>query len=528
MRIALKKLSFSLVMLLILGCLSGCSHGEKQERIANLDASKLKLYEGVSPSIEVNSDKSNVALNKKINSIIALYMGSNEAIVYGKKSKIDIDNLDVKAFSQNGRSFVPVRFVSEALGAKVAWNQKDNEVQIEKDIIKIKLNINNKIMKVNDKEILMDVAPTIKEKRTFIPLRYMANALEMNIFYQEGLIVISQLDYKLDVIGDKELLDKLFQEMKNTKALELLKGAKNWAYQLQGLDLENGIDQLIQSKYDVLVIEPVRTEKLSLDFDTKAMVKRIKDSKGSDGVSRKLVIAYINIGEAEDWRWYWKWSSNDKKSWPGYIIGGDPDGWSGDYPVAYWDKDWKNLCIYGGASSKADGYSSLLEEAIEDGFDGVYLDWVEGYSENIVMEKAKRDKVDAKGEMISFLSEIRKYSKSKKEDFLIIQQNGVELYKGFPEVFDYIDAVAQEAIWYDGSSFDDWEDPAGADMIQNRETSTTYIENLKKYMEKGKVVFNVEYADKFKKEALKRSKENGFIPYCSKRPLSKLVELEEK
>lgn len=91
---------------------------------------------------------------------------------------------------------------------------------------------------------------------------------------------------------------------------------KFWGYQIGEIDNVAGdaVDKLVASKYDMLVIEPTRTDwdlqtdgtfKGSPSFDTKGMVQRLKESKASDGVHRKLVIAYIDIGETEDWRWYW-------------------------------------------------------------------------------------------------------------------------------------------------------------------------------------------------------------------------------
>jgi cysteinyl-tRNA synthetase len=321
--------------------------------------------------------------------------------------------------------------------------------------------------------------------------------------------------------SDKEQLDTTEVDL-NTSPLVLLKNAKSWAYQLQEIEIDGSVDAIVNSKYDVVVLEPTRTCKGNEDFDTKEMVQKIKSSTGGNSKDRKLVFAYINIGEAEDWRWYWKWDMNNKNSQPSYIIGSDPEGWEGNFPVAFWDKNWKDIVIYGSEQTMADGYSSLLDEALLDGFDGVYLDWVEGYNEEMVKERGKKDGVIPKKEMVKLLRELRKYSKERNKDFMIIQQNASDIYKGFLEVFQYIDAIAQEAIWYDGTSFDDWNDPTGADISQSYDLSNYYVKNLKKYLEKQKIVFNVEYADKYKNEAIKLSMDNGFIPYCSKRPLSKL------
>src|SRR5579862_5206924 len=114
-----------------------------------------------------------------------------------------------------------------------------------------------------------------------------------------------------------------------------------WAYQIQKLNSSGAIDALVRSSYDLLVVEPTRTDwsdDASRKFDARQMVARLKGSKAGDGVHRKRVIAYVDIGEAEDWRWYWTWSKKWPKGkpkpadWPSYVAIADPDGWSGDYP----------------------------------------------------------------------------------------------------------------------------------------------------------------------------------------------------
>jgi hypothetical protein len=121
-----------------------------------------------------------------------------------------------------------------------------------------------------------------------------------------------------------------------------------WAYQIQDINAPGAVDSLVASHYDMLVIEPTRTDWSSDDknFDTRGMVTRLKNSQASDGTHRKLIIAYVDIGEAEDWRWYWTWSKDwdctgdPPAAWPDYILACDPDGWTGNYPVAYWDPLW--------------------------------------------------------------------------------------------------------------------------------------------------------------------------------------------
>ena len=104
-----------------------------------------------------------------------------------------------------------------------------------------------------------------------------------------------------------------------------------WAYQLQDISRPGAVEALVDSHYDILVLEPTRTDWSSDDkfFDTRGMVAQLKSSKASDGVHRKLVIAYLNIGQAEDWRWYWTWSTgwdctgDAPADWPDYILACD-------------------------------------------------------------------------------------------------------------------------------------------------------------------------------------------------------------
>jgi cysteinyl-tRNA synthetase, unknown class len=290
--------------------------------------------------------------------------------------------------------------------------------------------------------------------------------------------------------------------------IKSLKDVKYWTYQINGDYSEEEIEKIVKSKYDMVVLEPTRTSKETADYGTVGMVKKIKASKAHDGVSDKIVLAYVDIGEAEDWRCYW----DDIKKTDDIIIGTDPDKWEGDYPVAYWKDKWRSIVVNG-----------LINEAVTDGFDGVYLDWVGGFTEPMVIEKASADGVDPKKEMTRFISEICSFAKSKNSNFLIVQQNAPELAINNSEVFKYVDAIAQEAVWYDGTAFEDWDSPDACDKKNERSMTEEYLKNLKIYQNEGKVVFNVEYADKHADEAYKLSRENGFIPYCTRRALSELT-----
>lgn len=102
----------------------------------------------------------------------------------GSKDVI-VDNnvtvIDAAALIKNERTFVPYRALAEAFGAKVEWNEKDRTVTTEMDGKKVVMTIDKKEYKVNDKEMTMDVAPYIANDRTMVPVRFVAEALGFKV-----------------------------------------------------------------------------------------------------------------------------------------------------------------------------------------------------------------------------------------------------------------------------------------------------------------------------------------------------------
>ena len=123
----------------------------------------------------------------------------------------------------------------------------------------------------------------------------------------------------------------------------------------------------------------------------------------------------------------------------------------------------KDTCGNNQNSSPFGDYNSVIDEVIKDGFDGIYLDWVEGFENNAVIRAANNQGKDAKVEMINFIEEMKDYAANRTTLFFIIQQNGSALANGHPELFSIIDGIAQEGIWYEGDATDNWNDPDGYD-----------------------------------------------------------------
>ena len=77
----------------------------------------------------------------------------------------------------NGRTQVPVRFVSEALGAEVSWEGSTKTVTISQGDKEIKIVIGKKDYTINGEKSLMDTEALLKEDRTFVPVRFVSEGL---------------------------------------------------------------------------------------------------------------------------------------------------------------------------------------------------------------------------------------------------------------------------------------------------------------------------------------------------------------
>lgn len=78
---------------------------------------------------------------------------------------------------KNERTYVPVRFVSEKLGGEVSYNHENKEIIITKDNKKITLYLDSQNAKINGKDYKLDDKIYLKEARTLVPLRFISEAL---------------------------------------------------------------------------------------------------------------------------------------------------------------------------------------------------------------------------------------------------------------------------------------------------------------------------------------------------------------
>ena len=141
----------------------------------------------------------------------ALYVGSNKAFVNDVEQQIDTENANVKVFVENDRSYVPVRFISENYAGQVEWVQELQTVNINFADRKISLTIGVPEIIINGEKKALDVAPIIREGRTFLPLRACTEAIGKEVFYSKGLILISDIPDILHETWDADIVDILIE-----------------------------------------------------------------------------------------------------------------------------------------------------------------------------------------------------------------------------------------------------------------------------------------------------------------------------
>lgn len=93
--------------------------------------------------------------------------------------------LDVDPIITEGRTLVPIRAVSEGLGASVLWDQRTKTVTLYNKSMTINLKIGDKKALVNNETVYLDVAPVIIDGRTMIPIRFISESFGAQVDWDE-------------------------------------------------------------------------------------------------------------------------------------------------------------------------------------------------------------------------------------------------------------------------------------------------------------------------------------------------------
>jgi cysteinyl-tRNA synthetase len=150
----------------------------------------------------------------------------------------------------------------------------------------------------------------------------------------------------------------------NSNDITEISQAANFLYMINSVNYaskQDFIDAVSATSYDVVIMDLFHNE----EAFTPAEIQQLKTKY--NGGSR-LVVCYLSIGEAEDYRYYWQAGWNTDK--PGWLGAENPD-WPGNYKVNYWDLEWQAI-IFGNDDS-------YMKRIVDAGFDGAYLDLIDAF-----------------------------------------------------------------------------------------------------------------------------------------------------
>ncbi|WP_254508477.1 MJ1477/TM1410 family putative glycoside hydrolase [Anatilimnocola floriformis] len=250
---------------------------------------------------------------------------------------------------------------------------------------------------------------------------------------------------------------------------------------------------------------------LDADFsgDTPWELADIRAIRG--GQADRKVIAYTSIGEAEDYRKYWRneWINNGKLSTsaPAWLGQENPD-WKGNFRVKYWHAEWQKIIL------------TSIDDALSRGFDGVYLDIVDGFE---TFEKEGADFIDDRinpetkqsyrRDMVDWVKTIAARARAKNPTALVIPQNGSQL-SAHSDLLEVISAIGIEDLFTNGNK------------LQPKAHTNEVLSHLKKLATANKPVLLIEYPKSAERQTMakKLAVANGFVWLLTDRALKTLGE----
>jgi len=150
----------------------------------------------------------------------------------------------------------------------------------------------------------------------------------------------------------------------NANDILQLSDAQNYLYLINSASYktrDSFLNAIALTNYDLLIID-LFYDNMPFSADEIQLLK----TKANGG--KRLVLSYLNIGSAENWRYYWR--KNWKLNSPTWLLK-KYAGYDNEIYVQFWNPEWQKI-IYGNDTS-------YLKKIINAGFDGAYIDNVEAY-----------------------------------------------------------------------------------------------------------------------------------------------------
>jgi cysteinyl-tRNA synthetase len=273
-----------------------------------------------------------------------------------------------------------------------------------------------------------------------------------------------------------------------------MSAVRRWGIQLRYLNRK----ALAESPFDMIVIDHAPHPKQNV-VEMPFTGSDIEPLKRKPEGARRLVLAYLSIGEAERYRYYWKPEWDAPQTRPAWL-GMENPNWPGDYQVTFSNPEWQRI-IFG----TPDSYLDRITAA---GFDGIYLDRVDAYQD---VEEASPGAAD---DMTRFVVRLADYARRINPSFLIVMQNAEELLTS-RTLSGRLDAIAKEDLMY---GFGNTETANPPPMLRG---SLSYLRRGKR---QGLTVFVLEYVTAPEKISAVRAlaEREGFVMHLTERLLGTL------
>ena len=284
--------------------------------------------------------------SQSLSGVVALKVDNPNAYAKGAKTYVDTANLDIKPIVQNGRTLVPVRFISEKFGANVGWEDATQTVTVRTKTLDISLQIGSVQMLVNGEAVTLDVPAQTIGGRTLIPLRALVEALGKQVFWDDrGLILIGSdvmhypaetIDRIIDLLDIRVQLDgqemKFFDSEVYEYDVQIAKGAET-----PTVSVISGKEAVVTQGNPATVTVGDKT--YTINFVENAFEGVL--GTGSEGVLKQMEFEVIYDGDVADYQTYLDIASakssivwSDK-----YVMGGTYDGIISDATQNRWSAE---------------------------------------------------------------------------------------------------------------------------------------------------------------------------------------------
>lgn len=276
----------------------------------------------------------------------------------------------------------------------------------------------------------------------------------------------------------------------------------NWLYQLQYANPK----KIANSGYETVVMDPTRNGRDETRY-TKKEITSIQESGTK-------VLAYLSIGEASAFKSYWdeEWGGEEAGT---LVVTENAPRWLGRVPnpawpesvkVRYWEEAWWDIL------------EAELDRIQAAGFDGVYLDIVDGfeywgdeetYEQENRLENDPESRKEAAERMMDLVIRIAGHLREQREDIEVFPQNAESIiYYDQGQYLETISGIGIEDLWFRQDEPIDSEE---------RKTRLSYIKQIQNA---GKPVLSVDYVLVPSPNQQEQKRINTYYQQCKKQGFS--------